>query len=240
MNRLLYIARFEYIRQISRRSFLVLLFGMPLILVGVVGVVTGIMVVLLMMQQNERAIGYVDHAGVLRQDVIERLVADPDKDLIPLVPYADEATARKALRAGAIDAYVVLPADYLTTGEATAYGQQRISIEGKQTLRSLIRMSMLADKPPARAKRAYLPLAELEYRRIEAGEPPGVGALPPPNTAARRTWGDRGQRPCSPSARRCGSGSTPATLVSAPYCCVCYDVCGDHLLIVQLPAARID
>jgi ABC-2 type transport system permease protein len=63
---------------------------------------------------DQRAIGYVDHSGVLTTELPQyagRFIA-----------YASEEPARDALLAEEIDSFVVLPADYLETGRVLVYG----------------------------------------------------------------------------------------------------------------------
>jgi ABC-2 type transport system permease protein len=59
-------------------------------------------------------IGLVDEAGLIAQ-------MPPDVPVGLFVRYPDSATARAALEAGEIQQYVVIPADYVATGQITIY-----------------------------------------------------------------------------------------------------------------------
>jgi ABC-2 type transport system permease protein len=58
-----------------------------------------------------QALGYVDAAGIIRQ-------LPPDLATGSLRPYANEAAASAAVRAGAISGYFLVPADYIRSGHA--------------------------------------------------------------------------------------------------------------------------
>ena len=159
MNRLLYIARFEYLRQLRRRGFLIMTFGAPLLPVLVIAVTVAIIV---LGDKTERAIGYVDEAGVVRPEAA--LPLDEGSKPIPLRPYANEAAARAAFVSGQIDAYVVLPPEYLASGAVRVYGRDNLSDSGDESVRALLRGSLLANTSTDMRARAADPLAALRYR----------------------------------------------------------------------------
>jgi ABC-2 type transport system permease protein len=119
MHKIRLVAGHELITVLSRRSFLLVAFGLPvltaLIFFGVSllqrsapdalsEIFTGLAV-----QEPE---GYVDHAGVIR--------VVPDS--VPsgaLIEYPDEAAAQRALEAGDIPAYFVIAEDFVETGKGT-------------------------------------------------------------------------------------------------------------------------
>jgi ABC-2 type transport system permease protein len=158
MNRLLYIARFEYWRQLRRRGFLIMTFGAPLLPLVAIAVVIAIFV---LSDRPERAIGYVDEIGVVHPDAA--LPPDDGAQPIPLRAYADEAEARAAYAGGQIDAYAVLPPEYLDTGAVRVYGRGGLSEAGDDSLRALLRGSLLAGRPAQERARAADPLAGLRY-----------------------------------------------------------------------------
>lgn len=165
MGRLLYIARFEYWRQVRRRGFLVMTFGLPLLPLLAIAAAVAIVV---LSDRPERAIGYVDEAGIVRPEVA--LPLDTAERAIPLRPFADQAAARAAFAAGQVDAYVVIPPEYLDTGAVGVYGRGGLSDSGDDSLRALLRGSLLADQPAERRARAADPLGELRYSTPAGGE----------------------------------------------------------------------
>ena len=119
MNKILLVLRHEFLTLIRRPSFLFGVFGVPLIGVLVFWIASlinrdsqaqSVLEQVVSGPQTVETEGYVDLSGLIQ--VIP--------DSVPagtLVAYADEAAARQALQAGAISAFYIVPADYLTTGE---------------------------------------------------------------------------------------------------------------------------
>ena len=118
MNKTLLVLRHELATTFRRRSFLIMAFGLPLLAIVVVAVLT------FLRGDAEGSAspsptpdrpdleveGYVDQSGLIRTipDVIP-----PDH----LLAYADEDQAKLALASGEIAAYYIIPADYVETGE---------------------------------------------------------------------------------------------------------------------------
>jgi ABC-2 type transport system permease protein len=165
MKRLLWIARHEYLRHIRRKGFLMATFGMPLLLIAGFALI----IALIGGRTSERAIGYVDQAGVLSQ-AAALPTTDSDGDLyVPLLPFGDEAAARAAFLAGQIDAYVVIGPDYRTTAVATVYARENLSTIGEATLRDAVRTGLVASQPPELAARAINPIDQLTRRTLDGG-----------------------------------------------------------------------
>jgi len=114
------VMRNEVITNVTRRSWLLLTFGLPLILALVLfarpllsgGTPTTPSVSGSSSSESELDVeGYVDHSGLIRTittDLKGKLVA-----------YADEADAGKALQAREIAAYYIIPEDYVESGRFT-------------------------------------------------------------------------------------------------------------------------
>jgi ABC-2 type transport system permease protein len=118
MNKSLLVLRNETMMTVSRRSFLLIAVGIPLLMMAVTlglwfidrpGNVTPTENARPQAAQIE---GFVDKSGI-----ITRLPSDipPSK----LLSYADEQAANQALTQGAIQAYYVIPRDYMATGKLT-------------------------------------------------------------------------------------------------------------------------
>jgi ABC-2 type transport system permease protein len=113
---------YEISRQGRRRGYLLMTFGIPLVaLVLLLGykIITDMNAGNAAAEEEDefaniqgiQAAGYVDFSG---------LFPEPPENSI-LTRYDDEAAAQTALDLGDIDAYYVIPADYLETGEVIAY-----------------------------------------------------------------------------------------------------------------------
>jgi ABC-2 type transport system permease protein len=161
MNRLLFIARFEYVRHFWR--YLLMTVAGPIAMVLLSGVMFVVMAAAMI---DTSTLGYVDHAGMIRSD-LARTDAEDGSMLVQLAPYASEAAAQAALAQGDVAAYVVLPPDYLDTGVLTVYGPQQLTLAARERLRFVLRESLTARLEPAFAQRAADPVAHLTQRTIE-------------------------------------------------------------------------
>ncbi len=125
MKKTLLVLRNEIITAVTRKSFMFIAFGIPLI-----GVLIFLGASVLQSWDNRHALGssgsggetgdsdtpelqvegYVDHSGLI--EAIHESVPDGI-----LVAYPDEASVHQALNDGDIAAYYVIPADYVESGE---------------------------------------------------------------------------------------------------------------------------
>jgi ABC-2 type transport system permease protein len=120
MNKLLLVARHEYLTNLRRRSFLFAVFGVPLFTFFMWGLI------FLVMDSAETNIdqlgkvGYVDQSGVLVSPTMP-------KDYPNLfVAYPSPEAARTALDAKEIGAYFVVSSDYLKNGAVQTYSYSGI------------------------------------------------------------------------------------------------------------------
>jgi hypothetical protein len=118
MRKIVLILRHEIITALSRPGYLLFAFGIPLL-----GMLIFLGVTLTRGNEpvEESAVGeqedielevegYVDDSGII-QSIPEDLPEDV------LVPFPDEDQALKALEAGDISAYYIIPEDYIVSGE---------------------------------------------------------------------------------------------------------------------------
>lgn len=118
-KRLWLIYSYEFVRNIKRKGYLFATIGLPLLIAVVF---FGFPLYQSFQNAEEdtsnpfdrlEQAGIVDYSGVF---------ANPPEDFARfLFPYADEESARQALEAEDIDVFLVFPADYLETGEATLH-----------------------------------------------------------------------------------------------------------------------
>ncbi len=106
------VALHEYQRHVFTRRFLMGLLSVPFLMV----VMIGLIFLIISMENNTRAVGYVDQSGLLAKPLSAPPVKAPDK-AIEIQVYPDEDAANAALQAEIIQAYFVLPADYLSAGQ---------------------------------------------------------------------------------------------------------------------------
>ena len=168
MDKILSITRYEYLRHIRRRGFLFAAFGVPLLIVAVFGIIF----LVVSRPEAEQRLGLVDPSGDFAAIDVNALgLRRPS----PIQDFADEAAARRAFEDGEIDAYVVIPDDYLQTGAVRAVGRRRLSDQAEETLEALLQ-GLLARAPEANRERLVEP-DELVLRTLEGGREVGADNL---------------------------------------------------------------
>lgn len=159
MNKALLALRNEIAMTVKRRSFLLVALGVPSAMI----VVTLIVSLLNRPQaapapasarpQTAQVEGYVDHSGI-----IARLPADVPADR--LGRYADEQAANQALAQGEIEAYYVVPADYLATGKLV-YVHPQANLTTRPTTVGVMQWTLLVNMlggDMERAARVWSPM----------------------------------------------------------------------------------
>ena len=112
------VAWHEYSRHVIRKRFLFALLSMPLIL----ALMAVLVIVVMWMDSNPTPIGYIDGSGLLKNALPQPGVKWPMRT-VPMLPYTDENGARADLQAGKLQAYYILPKDYLETGRRAKAGE---------------------------------------------------------------------------------------------------------------------
>ena len=161
MDKIWSIARYEYLRHVRRRAFLLTGLGIPLLLGGIIGVVALVVIY----AGAERALGIVDAEGQFSAVDVRTLDI---RRSIPTTGYRDESAARAALDAGTIDAYIVVPEDYLRTGKVEAVARRRLSERAQNQYEKILREGLLAEVTPANRERLREP-DELLLSTVDGG-----------------------------------------------------------------------
>ena len=148
MNKAWRVARHEYAHHVFSRRFLLGLLSIPAIILLMVGLVF----LIFSMENSTRAVGYVDHSGLLADPVLPPEVEPPDRP-VEILAFVDEAAARSALEADEIQLYYVLPEDYLTTGRISVVHLERVKDPARQQFYAFLAANLLAGTDPAAALR---------------------------------------------------------------------------------------
>jgi len=155
MNKIWLVFKYEYLRHVLRKRFLLGLLSVPLIIAFSIGV--GFLSVLVTV--DTRPVGYVDEAGIIR--------VVPPESLKTLRAYPDEAAARAALDAKQIQAYAVIAADYAETRRVRVVAMDASMMDDPaDEVRQLVRHNLLLDENEQIANRLVAG-PQLEIRATE-------------------------------------------------------------------------
>ncbi len=151
MRKLWVVATHEYAKITRKRSFLFGTLAMPLFFV----VIMALTIVAFVAGEDQRPIGYVDQAGMLKVVTSLPPTEDDGPNPVKLLAFADEPQARAALDNGQLQAYYVLPADYLTTHNVQLYyWDKQPSSAALRRFDNLVRANLAAALPAEVAARA--------------------------------------------------------------------------------------
>ncbi len=132
MYKTLLVARREYLFNLRRPAFLFAVFGVPLFICVIWFIIFAVMSASEANVDKIGAVGYVDEAGILANPLLP-----PDySDLF--VAFDSSEMARQALEARTIGAYMVLPPDYLKTGQVITYSYTGIPEALKDAIGELL------------------------------------------------------------------------------------------------------
>jgi len=150
MPKLWIIAKHEYLKITRKRSFVLGTLAMPMFFVAIMAFA----VIMVVASEDQRPIGYVDHAGLLVAVTQLPPVTDGPQP-VDLRAFSDQAQAQAALDAKQIQAYYVLPADYLTSHNAQLiYWDKTPSASAQRRFDNLVRANLVAALPTEIAQRA--------------------------------------------------------------------------------------
>ena len=135
------IAREEFRRNVFRKSFIMVLLSLPLM----IGLNIGIVLLMNYLEKDIRPIGYVDHAGVI---VVDVLPPDLYDDPVRLIAFNTEDGAQEALMTEEIQAFYVLSPEYLQTREIALIYIEEPASKATRQFYDLLRVNLLSDVEP--------------------------------------------------------------------------------------------
>ena len=179
MSKTWLIARHHFGQETSKRSFLLVLFSLPLFLIFTIGMGY----VFARMDDDSVTLGVVDQAHLLVDTALQT-----KKNDVQLIFFETPETARAALEAEQVDAYYVIAADYADTGRAELVYFESPSYKGVRHFENIVRFNLMADQPPAVVNRllsgANVTVRAIESKRDFPADGPGVGHFVPLIAAA--------------------------------------------------------
>ncbi len=165
MRKIWLVSATTYRRRVRSTAFLMLTFGMPLLMVIVSGIA-----ILTELGGDVSRVGYVDQTGQLAP-VVWVAVGD---ETLHLTSYPETDGARQALKAGDIAGYLVVPEGYFDGAQAMFYGERSPNVRVEEGLTAFMRRAMLADAPEWQLERLEDP-SNVTYVALETGERVGQG-----------------------------------------------------------------
>ncbi len=161
------IARNEYARMVKRRSFVLATLGVPLLILGVMGI--SILLGERSDRTDPRPVGFVDLAGAYASLPPRQAYADDDD--VEVRTFADAEAARAALAAGEIQAYYTVPQDYDTNRRVQVqYWEDAPSSEVNSLFTRLLRASLVQSEPDD-VRVQLLRGIDFEARMVKDGQP---------------------------------------------------------------------
>jgi ABC-2 type transport system permease protein len=166
MRKVWVLALVTYRQYLRSGTFLILTFGIPLLMV-----IAGGIPLLSMLNEAVPRLGYVD----LSQQLAAGSQVEIDGDVTPLTAYDTPAAARTALDQGQIDAFLVVPDGYFEGESPRFYALEAPGPNTNEVLSVFLREAMLADQPDWLAARLADP-SRLTYVTPAASQQVAEGA----------------------------------------------------------------
>lgn len=171
------VAFFEYRRLVFTRQFLVALLLVPFL----IGASAGLGYFFESVKKNTDPLGYVDLSGLLTESLPKR-IHDRHDNPVEMIRFADRKAAAAALKKEDIQAYYLIPADYINSREIkVVYGKKRPEDTDGQVA-DLVRVNILKDRDPRIALLATIG-SERSVRLLESnrefGSSPTFGQIFP-------------------------------------------------------------
>lgn len=163
MHKFWLVFKYEYLRHVKRKRFILTVLSVPLMIL----VVMGISVIASLASTETRPAGYVDQAGVITRQLPGN--SEPGFLGVELIAYPDEASARAALESKELQLYFVIPADYLETNEVRQVSLESVESSADSELADLLQYNLLTDYPADVVKR-IVNGPSIEIRSTETGQ----------------------------------------------------------------------
>lgn len=156
LNRSLIVARFEFLKIVKRKQFLLITFGFPIFFLLIMAIPMMANLMVLDDDPDLKSIGYIDQTGLFNlsskntagsQAIVS--VKEINKS-IEFIQYTVNEEAEKAIISKTISSYIIIPDDYLQNGTIELYstnsGFDFQEMELSARLSEIIITTLLTDK----------------------------------------------------------------------------------------------
>jgi ABC-2 type transport system permease protein len=140
MSKIWLVALNEYRTNVFKKSFLLVLFSVPLFL----GFIIGFGLYMESRENSDAPLGYVDHSGLLK-DPLPAPVEDPE-DAITFISFQTVEEAKVALDEGAIQAYYLFNEDYPETRDVELVYVDAPGSDAVRQFYDFLQINLLSDQ----------------------------------------------------------------------------------------------
>ena len=140
MAKIWHIIKYEYSRHVFQKRFLFSLLSLPMAVIAMVGVV----LLMGVFSMDSTPVGYIDHSGILADPLRLETSGDIFDPMIEFRAYQDEDLARTDLEAGEIQAYYILPEDYVESLSVELFYLEEPGSGVQSQFRSFVRRNLMA------------------------------------------------------------------------------------------------
>ena len=139
MAKIWHIIKYEYSRHVFQKRFLFSLLSLPMAVIAMVGVV----LLMGVFSMDSTPVGYIDHSGILADPLRLETSGDIFDPMIEFRAYQDEDLARTDLEAGEIQAYYILPEDYVESLSVELFYLEEPGSGVQSQFRSFVRRNLM-------------------------------------------------------------------------------------------------
>jgi ABC-2 type transport system permease protein len=146
MKKLILVAVQEYKRNVWKKSFILALLSMPLIIA--LGV--GLFVVIANFENNDLPVGYVDRAGLFSNPIVIPAEFKP----VDFIAFETQEEAQRGLELGEIQAFYIISGDYFTSNTIELFYIEEPGKNATRQFFEFVQLNLVAQEFPQIAERA--------------------------------------------------------------------------------------
>lgn len=145
MNKFWVVFKYEYLRHVKRKRFIFGLLSIPLFM----AVIMGVSFLAAILSTDTRPVGYVDQSGLFKDaQPLPSKGSGLFANRVKILAFNDEAEAGKALEDGKIQAYYIIQADYLATGNVRMIAKEAVDSEVHREFSEFLLTNLLKSENP--------------------------------------------------------------------------------------------
>lgn len=148
MSKLWLVALHELRQNVIKKSFVLVLLSVPMFIAFSIGL--GMLIET--SRKDYRPLGYIDQSSVLANMLLAPLEGTERR--VEFTPFPDKTSALQALEAGQIQAFFILPSDYLETGKVELIYRKDPGTNAMSQLYDFLQLNLLSSQPPQIARLA--------------------------------------------------------------------------------------